>query len=488
MFKQCSNATLQSFNNIIRGVSHKIQSNETLPYVVHSNETRKQMYEALGIKSEDELFNLIPLSAKITPGSLNLEPPKSEMTIKKELSAMAEKNLSAADAPLFCGAGMYRHYVPAFVDHLISRSEFLTCYTPYQPEVSQGTLQGMFEFQNLICRLTGMGIANASMYDGSTATAEAINMACRLTKRGKVLLEGSIHPQYLDVCRTYNNASNIADLKFFKPNPQGIDIEGLIKNIDKKTAAVVVQNPGFFGHVVDLSPLARACEKNGAKLIVVTNEIVSLGAIKSPGEMGADIVCGDCGTLGNGLNFGGPTAGFLATRNDPKTIRTMPGRLVGETKDVEGNRCYVLSLGTREQHIKREKATSNICTAAGVNALAFAMHVAALGSQGYHDLAQMNHANARLLANSVEGKLGKGSVLNHSYFNEITVELPHGIDANDVVEELVYYNILGGVPVSRLLPNQGFDNLLLLAATETNTEEEIEYLTDALQEIINRRS
>ena len=359
--------------------------------------------------------------------------------------------------------GFIATIVPAAVDHLIQRGEFLTAYTPYQPEVSQGTLQYLFEFQTQVAVLTGMEVANASMYDGATSCAEAVMTASRVTGRRKAILSGGLHPHYRDVTAT---AAQFTDHEVAAEPPDPAGREDLGGLVDETTACVVVQYPSFFGHLSDLRPLARACHAGGALLVVAVTEMVALGALTSPGEMGADIVVGEGQSLGNALNFGGPYLGLFAGRE--AHVRQMPGRLCGATVDADGRRGYTLTLATREQHIRREKATSNICTNSGLCALAFCIHVALLGGTGLSRLAALNHAAAVTLADKLAGIDGV-EIVNESFFNEFTVRLPK--PAAPIVEALAERGILGGVPVSRLHPGEAvLEPLLLVTATETNSE------------------
>ena len=387
---------------------------------------------------------------------------KSEMEVERALGARAARNVAAGSVPFFLGAGAYRHHVPASVDHLIQRSEFLTSYTPYQPEIAQGTLQVLFEFQTQVAALTGMEIANASMYDGSTACAEAMLMAHRLTRREKAVLSGGLHPQYADVAATL---SGMAGDEIVRLPPDVRAGEDIAAQIDAATSCVVVQSPDFFGNLRDLAPIRAAAHAKGALLIAVFTEAVSLGALRAPGEMGADIVVGEGQSIGNALNFGGPYVGLFATHL--KHVRQMPGRLAGETVDADGRRSFVLTLSTREQHIRREKATSNICTNAGLCALAFSIHMSLLGETGLRRLARVNHANAIQLADRLADVPGV-SLLNESFFNEFTIRTPR--PAADLVEALAQKGVIGGLPVSRLLPNAGLDDLVVLASTELNTD------------------
>ena len=361
--------------------------------------------------------------------------------------------------------------------HLIQRGEFLTSYTPYQPEVSQGTLQYLFEFQTQVALLTGMEVANASMYDGATACAEAVMMANRVTGRKKAVLSGGLHPHYREVCETYARFVGF-DLAVQPPAPG--EVEDLARLVDDGASCVVVQNPDFWGELRDWSGLAQACHDNGALLVVVVTEILSLGAVKPPGAMGADIVAAEGQSLGNALSFGGPYVGLFASRD--KFVRQMPGRLVGQTIDVDGKRGWVLTLSTREQHIRRERATSNICTNSGLCALAFTIHLALLGEAGLTRLAQLNHAAAVRLAERLELMPGV-RVVNDAFFNEFTLRLP--CPAAAVVEALVKMGVLGGIPVSRLYPDRPeLANLLLMAATETVTEADVDRLAQGLSEVL----
>ncbi len=446
-------------------------------YLPLTDSDRRDMLAKIGARSVDELFKDVPQSARLGAKVAGLPDHQGELEVERAFQAYAAKNLSPSSAPSFLGAGAYRHHVPATVDYMIQRGEFLTSYTPYQPEITQGTLQYLFEFQTQITLLTAMDVANASMYDGSTAASEAVLMANRITRRSKALLSGGLHPQYRRIIETTGHWQGFSAVSG-KPDAEGL--EDLIASVDKETSCVVVQNPSFFGHLRDFGKLAEACHAAGALLIVVVTEVVSLGLIKPPGEMGADIVVCEGQSIGNGLGFGGPYVGLFATRD--KYMRQMPGRLVGETVDADGKRGFVLTLSTREQHIRREKATSNICTNAGLCALAFTVHLTLLGEAGFRRLAEINHAKASELADRVAALPGV-SLLNDSFFNEFTVRLPK--PAAPVVEALAAKRILAGVPVSRLIPgDKSVENLLLMAATETATEHGMDPLIAALKEVL----
>ncbi|WP_169567817.1 aminomethyl-transferring glycine dehydrogenase subunit GcvPA [Sneathiella limimaris] len=445
-------------------------------YMPHTAEDRAEMLKKVGVGSVDDLFADIPEEARLK-GLLDLPTHAPEMDVDRKMQAYGLKNLSPSENPCFLGAGAYRHHVPSVVDHLIQRSEFLTAYTPYQPEISQGTLQALFEFQTQVAMITGMDVANASMYDGATACAEAVLMACRATRRKKAILSGNLHPHYREVTET---TVQFTEFEVASDAPVLDGVEDLTANLDKDIACVVVQNPDFFGRLQDLSDLADKCHEVGALLVVVVTEIVSLGLVKSPGEMGADIVVGEGQSIGVALSYGGPYVGLFATRQ--KYVRQMPGRLCGETVDQEGNRGFVLTLSTREQHIRREKATSNICTNAGLCSLAFSIHMSLLGQSGFKQLAEINHGEAVTAAEKLEA--AGLEILNDSFFNEFTVKLPGS--AEKAVEALADKGILGGVPVSRLIPGEAaFENLLLVTVTETNTDEEVDQLVAALKEIAN---
>jgi glycine dehydrogenase subunit 1 len=437
---------------------------------------RQSMLARIGVRSMDDLYRDVPPKAR-RDKPVDLPSHQGELEVERAIGAMAAKNLGTAKAPSFLGAGAYRHHVPAAVDHLIQRGEFLTSYTPYQPEVTQGTLEYLFEFQTQVALLTGMEVANASMYDGGTACAEAVMMANRVTRRAKAVLSGALHPHYAEITRTH---AHFLGFRVEQPPADPEGKEDLTTLVDGETSCVVVQNPSAFGHIHDLSALAAACHKAGALLVVAVTEVVSLGAIEPPGAMGADIVVAEGQALGNALGFGGPYVGLFATRE--KFLRQMPGRLVGETKDVDGRRGWVLTLSTREQHIRREKATSNICTNSGLCALAFTIHLTLLGEAGFQRLAALNHAAACLLVDKL-AKLPGVSVLNQSFFNEFTLKLPK--PAAPVVEALAKRGILGGVPASRLWPTEKpLENLLLVAATEVNTEQDMDTLASTLKEVL----
>ncbi|WP_292529706.1 aminomethyl-transferring glycine dehydrogenase subunit GcvPA [Methylocystis sp.] len=438
-----------------------------------SEADRSAMLATIGVPAIEALYADAPTETLLeTP--LDLPSGKSELDVERFFSRLAARNLPASHAAFFVGAGAYKHHIPASVDHLIQRSEFLTSYTPYQPEISQGTLQYLFEFQTQVALLTGMDVANASMYDGSTATAEAVLMAHRLTKRRKALLSGGLHPHYAEVVRTVSRLAE-DDVETMAPDVRAV--EDLISRIDDTLSCVVVQTPDVFGNLRDLTKIAEACHRNGALLIAAFTEAVSLGLLKSPGAMGADIVVGEGQSIGNSLNFGGPYVGLFATRHE--FLRQMPGRLAGESVDADGRRSYVLTLSTREQHIRRDKATSNICTNSGLCALAFTIHLTLLGEAGLTRLARVNHANAVLLAKML-AEAPRVEVLNETFFNEFTLRVDG--DAAELVENMATRGVLAGVPVSRLFPGAGLDDRLIVASTEVNTDEDRAAFVAALKE------
>ncbi len=437
-------------------------------YLPLTTADRKAMLSVVGAKSVDDLYRDVPREAYLTT-LVDLPMHAGELEVERQMGKLAARNVSAGSVPFFCGAGAYRHHVPATVDHLIQRSEFLTSYTPYQPEIAQGTLQYLFEFQTQVAMLTGMDVANASMYDGSTATAEAVLMSARVTNKKRIVLSPNLHPHYAETVRTTAEAAGLTI------------VEGNETALDDKTACFVAQNPDFTGAIHDITPLSDAAHAKGALLVAVVTEIVSLGAITPPGEMGADIVVAEGQSIGNPLNFGGPYVGLFATRQ--KFVRQMPGRLCGETVDAQGNRGFVLTLSTREQHIRREKATSNICTNSGLCCLAFTIHMALLGEDGFRKLAALNHDRAVQAADKL-AKVKGVELMTPTFFNEFTLKLAK--PAAPVVDQLAKDGIIAGVPVSRLKPHdKATQNLLLVAVTETTTPADIDALVAGLSKALS---
>ena len=448
-------------------------------YLPLSEADRGAMLGVIGAGSVDDLFADVPAAARLSGPIHGLPDHASEMAVERHMAKLAAQNLSAGAAPFFLGAGAYKHHVPASVDHLIQRGEFLTAYTPYQPEIAQGTLQVLFEFQTQVARLFGTDVANASLYDGSTACWEAITMAGRITRRGQVLLSSGLHPYYASTAKTMAKFTGDT-LHHTAPSLDATpDDAALIAAIDGETSCVVVQYPDVLGRIPDLAAIAEAAQAKGALLVAVVTEPVALGLIESPGALGADIVVGEGQSIGVGLQFGGPYLGLFGCRE--KFVRQMPGRLCGETVDAEGRRGFVLTLSTREQHIRREKATSNICTNSGLCALAFSIHMSLLGGTGLAKMASASHARAREAAARL-AKVPGVSVLNRAYVNEFTVILPQ--DARAVVRALADRNVLGGVSLGRLYPDAPeLGHALLVATSECTTAEDIETLGRALEEV-----
>jgi glycine dehydrogenase subunit 1 len=449
-------------------------------YLPLTTQDRADMLSVIGASSIDDLFVDVPEEARLTGPIRDLPNHASELAVERHMTKLARQNTVAGEVPFFLGCGAYRHHVPATVDHLIQRGEFLTAYTPYQPEIAQGTLQMLFEFQTQVARLLGTDVANASMYDGSTACWEAVGMARRVTRQAKALFSAGVHPHYVSVARTMAKYTGDVVETAVPALTAETDFAELIARIDDDTSCVVVQYPDILGRIADLSELAAACQAKKALLVAVVTEPVALGALKSPGEMGADIVVGEGQSIGVGLQFGGPYVGLFGCKE--KYVRQMPGRLCGETRDADGRRGFVLTLSTREQHIRREKATSNICTNSGLCALAFSIHMTLLGEAGLRALAATNHAGAVAAAERLAQVPGV-SLVNDSFFNEFTLDL--GKEARPIVRALADKGVLAGVSLGRLYPGVGnLANGLVVAVTETTTAEDVETLAAALEEAL----
>lgn len=446
-------------------------------YLPLTPEDRQDMLSTIGASSIDDLFVDVPKEVQLDGPIRDLPMHAGEMAVEAHMKGLAKRNHAAGDMPFFLGAGAYRHHVPASVDHIIQRGEFLTAYTPYQPEIAQGTLQTLFEFQTQVARLFGVDVANASMYDGSTACWEAITMARRITKRGKAVLSSGLHPHYVSVARTMARFTK-DQLDHSAPELTAkSDTDDLLNRIDDDTSCVVVQYPDILGRIADMSALAEKAHAHKALLIAVVTEPVALGAIQSPGEMGADIVVGEGQSLGVGLQFGGPYVGLFGCKQ--KYVRQMPGRLCGETVDAHGKRGFVLTLSTREQHIRREKATSNICTNSGLCALAFTAHMTLLGEKGLRELAMLNHKKAVAAAGRL-AQIPGISLMNSSYFNEFTLIIDK--DTRPLVRRLADQRILAGVSLGRLYPEEsGLAHGLVVAVTETTSEADVDQLVEALE-------
>lgn len=446
-------------------------------YVPHTDEERRQMLAAIGVKELTELFADIP--AQYRYPEIGLPEPASEMEIVQELRDLSAANLNAYEVPMFLGAGAYRHWVPAVVDSIISRGEFATAYTPYQPEVSQGTLQAIFEFQSLICDLTGMEVANASHYDGATAAAEAMIQALNVfrLKRNKVVVAPSVHPIYRQVMRTYAQGMNLDITGDEEP---GASLEQVLALVDKNTACLLIQSPNFFGELEALDGLAERVHQQGdGTLLAVGTNPISLGLFNPPGALGADIVFGEGQPLGLGLNFGGPYLGFYATRD--QYVRQLAGRLAGETVDVEGKRAFALTLTTREQHIRREKATSNICTNQGLMMLAATVYLSTLGKQGLRKVAELNYHKAHYAAREIDALEGFSVVSTRPFFNEFVVRCPAPVEEiNAFLLDEYFIEIIGGYDLVWDYPH--LENAMLVAVTEMNSREEIDDFVAALAE------
>ncbi len=435
------------------------------------------MLAEIGVENIDNLFDSIPESLRLNNKLLDLPPSLPESELTEYLKRMQKRNTTSENGSVFLGAGAYHHFSPILIDHLISRGEFATSYTPYQPEVSQGTLQAIYEFQTMICLLTGMEIANASMYDGASALAEAVIMANRINRRSEFLVSRTVHPEYRSVIDTYTRGSKF-DLKEVPYTAEGgTDLEFILKNLTENTAAVVIQSPNFFGTVEEYASLAETLSKNGTLLIVAVAEALSLGIIKPPGQRGADIVVGEGQSFGLPVSFGGPYVGFFATRE--KYLRQMPGRLAGETQDQNGKRSYVLTLSTREQHIRRERATSNICTNQGLCALAATIFLSTLGKQGLNEMATLNVRKAHYLKNRLAHIPGFEIKFGTHSFNEFVLECPRPVE--EILQTLKQDHIIGGYPLEQHYPE--LNNCLLLCATELNSQEDMDRLADKLEEM-----
>ena len=449
-------------------------------YLPLSDHDRGEMLATIGVPDVDALFADVPADARLAGPIAGLPGHASEMAVERHMARLSADSLTAGQVPFFLGAGAYRHHVPASVDHLIQRGEFLTAYTPYQPEIAQGTLQVLFEFQTQVARLFGTDVANASLYDGSTACWEAIAMAGRITRRSKAVLSGGLHPHYVGTAQTMARFTGDTLVAAQPALAARSDDDALIAAIDGETSCVLVQYPDVLGRIPDVARIAAAAQAKGALLIAVVTEPVALGLIESPGTLGADIVVGEGQSLGVGLQFGGPYLGLFGCRE--KFVRQMPGRLCGETIDADGKRAFVLTLSTREQHIRREKATSNICTNSGLCALAFSIHLSLLGGEGLSRMARASHLRAVQTAQALTQVAGV-ALVNETYVNEFTVTLPRA--AAEVVDALAARRVLGGVALSRLVPGQAdLANALIVATSELTSDEDIAALAAALAEVL----
>ncbi len=443
-----------------------------MSYCPNTPEEISDMLAAIGAVSVDDLF--APIPAALRAKSFDLPDGMSEFEMLRQMQYLADRN--AKHLSLFIGGGAYDHVIPAVVDHLSGRAEFYTAYTPYQPECSQGTLQALFEYQSVICRLTGMDVSNASLYDGGTALAEAAVMAMRATGRRKLILDGGINPYHRQIVATYLEDQEV-EIVTVTPGTGIADRAALMAALDDRTAAIVVQNPNFFGTLDDLSDLAAEAHGKGA-LLVASVYPISLGMVKSPGAMGADIVVGDGQCLGNPLSFGGPAFGFIAAKK--AFIRSMPGRIIGQTVDRQGRRGFVLTLQAREQHIKRHKATSNICSNQGLCALKGLIFMASVGETGFAELARLNYDKAEYAKERLSSIKGVTVLNSGATFNEFTLVLP--TPAEPVVERLLHNRIAAGVPLGGFYPHLA--DCMVVTVTEKRTRAEIDTLAEKLQEAL----
>lgn len=440
-------------------------------YLPMTENDRKEMLDAIGVASTDELFSDIPEDVRFK-GSLDIEPALSESELMAFMTELAEKNINTQEYASFLGAGVYDHYIPSVVNHVISRSEFYTAYTPYQPEVTQGELQAIFEFQSLICELTGMEVANSSMYDGPTALAEAALFSAGITRKKKVMISKAVHPQSLTVLRTYAKAQNLQVVEVDAED--GVtDLEQLQSEIDDDTACVIAQYPNFYGQIEPLKELETITHGAKKAMFVVSSNPLALGLLKPPGQFGADIVVGDTQPFGIPESFGGPHCGYFATKK--KHTRKVPGRLVGQTIDEDGTRGFVMTLQTREQHIRRDKATSNICSNQALNALASSVAMSALGKHGLKEIAYQNAQKAQYAKKAFE-KQGISVVFSGPFFNEFVIELP--VSTKEANKLLLDSGIIGGYDLGRDDPER--DRQMLVAVTELRTREEIDSLAEKL--------
>jgi glycine dehydrogenase subunit 1 len=441
-------------------------------YIPHTEVERQQMLAAIGVTTIEDLFEAVPATHRFP--KLDMPEALSEYEIVAEMQALAEANEHAGDFALFRGAGAYHHYIPSVVNHMLMRGEFYTAYTPYQPEVSQGTLQATYEYQSMMCALTDMDAANASHYDGATSLAEAVTVALDVArgKRKKVVLSHGIHPQYREVVRTYHQGRDVE----LVGDDSAHSLDDLANLVDKDTAMVAVSYPNFFGQIEDLSTLADKVHEAGALLIVVANPL-ALGLLKSPGAMGADIVVGEAQTLGVPLSYGGPYLGFFATRK--KHVRKIAGRIIGETVDSEGKRAYVMTLRPREQDIKRERASSNICTNQGLMALAASVYMATMGKYGMRKVAELNYHKAHYAADQIDKIQGFKVSREKPFFNEFMVKTLKPV--SEINEMLIQEGIIGGYDLGQDYPH--LENHMLVCVTEMNSRQEIDRLVELLESV-----
>lgn len=446
-------------------------------YNPHTAESRQEMLEAIEVKSQEDLFNQIPASLRDT--SLSIPEGLSELELQKKLLELARKNLWQGEYLNFMGAGCYNRYVPAVIDHIISRAEFLTAYTPYQPEISQGTLQAIYEYQSMMCTLTGMDVSNASMYDGATAAAEAILMACRITKKSKAIISKTINPEYQYVISTYASKNN-TEIIFINNNLGETDLNQLKEVVDDNTACVLIEMPNFLGNIENYEEIEKLTHEAKA-LFIVAMDPISVGLLKPPGSYGADIVIGDGQQLGSYVFFGGPSFGFMACKQN--YLRNLPGRIVGATVDNKGNKAYTLTLQTREQHIRRDKATSNICSNHSLNAIAASIYLSVVGPQGLKEIATLSFQRAHYLADKLSQIQGF-QVAYETFLNEFVLLLPKHIDVTDFINEMEQKRILPGVKISQFYTE--LPNALLVSVTENNPQTDLFLYATMANDVANK--
>ena len=444
------------------------------PYIPNGQKEKEVMLKSIGVDSIEDLFSDIPDDVKLNR-KLDINKPYSEIELRKYMRELSEKNKTLDSYICFLGAGAYDHYIPAVVDQIAGRSEFYTAYTPYQPEISQGTLQAIFEYQTMICELTGMDVSNASMYDVGTAAAEAAVMACNNTRRKKVLVSKTVNPDTRKVIQTYMKSRDIEYVEI--DETEGVtDLDKLESLVDKKTAGIIVQNPNFFGIVEDFTEVEKLVHSNKAMLIMSVDPI-SLGILKTPGEIGADIVVGEGQSLGNSLSFGGPYFGFMAVTK--KLMRKMPGRIIGQSEDVDGKRAFVLTLQAREQHIRRQRATSNICSNESLNALKAAIYMSLMGKEGIKEVALQSMQKAQYAFKELT-KSGKYKPLfNKPFFKEFVIK--GDIETSKITSDLLENGIIGGYEIGKDYPE--YENAMMFAVTEKRTRAEIDKLVQAMEVI-----
>lgn len=444
-----------------------------MDYVSNTKQERSYMLKEIGVEAIEEIFDSIPEEIRFDR-ELEVSGDLSELELKRKFKDISSENLSLKDYTSFLGAGAYDHYIPGIIDHLISRQEFYTAYTPYQAELSQGTLQVIYEYQSMISKLTGMDLANASLLDGGSATAEAILMAARINRNNKVLMSSALHPAYRETSETYGVPKDLEFIEIGLDNSK-TDLEDLKDNLDDDVAAIVVQYPNFYGSIEEMKEIQKIKEQYKKVLLIVVANPIALGILTPPSEFGADIVVGEGQSLGNAINYGGPLLGYLACKDDRKFVRQIPGRIAGATEDTEGNTGYVLTLQTREQHIRRERATSNICTNEALNAAISTIYMATMGKQGMKEVAEQSYKKAHYLAEKID-KLTGFEVQNiDNFFHEFWLKTEKPV--NMILSKLKENHVLGGVNLSRFGEEEG----LLVSVTEKRTKEELDNLVNLLE-------